>query len=165
MPRIRVSVTLDAPPGVVWADLSQVASHQEWMLDAVAIRFLPGPTHGVGTTFECDTKVGPLRLTDVMEVTSWEAEREMGVVHRGVVTGTGRFVLSSKRRRRTRFTWQEELAFPWWLGGRVGAFAAKPVLAAVWRRNLANLSRRYADGNFVGAAQQGSARRRGRRTR
>ena len=53
-----------------------------------------------------------------MEITEWEPERAMGVRHDGLVTGTGRFTLEPlDDGRRTRFTWEEELTFPWWLGG------------------------------------------------
>ena len=39
----------------------------------------------------------------------------------------------------TRFTWTERLKFPWWMGGPLGALAAKPILQRVWLRNLTNL--------------------------
>jgi hypothetical protein len=55
------------------------------------------------------------------------------------VKGTGRFTLARRPRNRTRFTWAEELTFPWWMGGAVGALAAKPALRAVWKRNLRRL--------------------------
>src|SRR5262245_10359132 len=117
------------------------------MADAAAIRFTGERRTGVGTTFECETRVGPLRTTDVMEVTEWREGEALGVRHRGVVTGTGRFVVgpspggdASTARAGTRLTWDEDLSFPWWLGGRVGAFVARPVLRAVWRGNL----RRFA---------------------
>ena len=56
----------------------------------------------------------------------------------GIVTGRGRFLLEPADAG-TRFTWQEELMFPWWLGSGIGGRLAAPVLAAVWRRNLGNL--------------------------
>ena len=65
----------------------------------------------------------------------------MGIEHHGVVTGKGRFTLRRRPRGKTRFTWTEELTFPLWMGGAVGAIAAKPVLRAIWRRNLRNLKR------------------------
>ena len=82
-----------------------------------------------GTTFECDTKVGPFKLTDVMEITEWSPGKVMGVRHTGLVTGTGRFTLKKATGGRTQFQWKEKLVFPWWMGGPVGAFVSKPVLA------------------------------------
>jgi hypothetical protein len=49
---IKVSTLIDAPPGPVWADVSQIASHVEWMDDAVAIRFTSERQAGVGATFD-----------------------------------------------------------------------------------------------------------------
>ena len=43
-------------------------------------------TRGVGTTFDCDTKIGPFRLTDRMEITEWVPNAAMGVSHVGTVT-------------------------------------------------------------------------------
>jgi len=63
----------------------------------------------------------------------------MGIEHRGVVAGRGRFTLRRRARGRTRFSWSEQLHFPWWMAGPVGAFAAQPVLRALWRRNLRRL--------------------------
>ena len=140
MPGITVSTIIDAPPRVVWASVRDIGSHVGWMADAEAIRFTSRRRTGVGTTFECDTRVGPLTLTDVMEVTSWVERREMGVRHTGVVTGTGRFTLRRARGGRTRFTWEERLVFPWWLGGRVGGVVGARVLKQIWKGNLRRLS-------------------------
>lgn len=143
MARIRVSTVLDAPPAQVWADVQDVGSHVEWMADAVAIRFLSAQASGAGTRFECDTKIGPFTLTDVMEITEWVPGKVMGVRHSGVVSGTGRFTLKKLRGGRTRFQWNEKLVYPVWMGGPVGAFVSKPVLRWVWRRNLARLADRF----------------------
>lgn len=143
-PRITVSTVIDASPAQVWAAIEDVATHVEWMADAEAIRFTSTRTEGVGATFDCDTRVGPLRLTDRMEITRWEPRRAMGVRHVGVVTGDGVFTLSParrgfRRRRATRFEWSERLRFPWWMGGPVGAVVGGQVLRLVWARNLRTL--------------------------
>jgi hypothetical protein len=139
--RIRVSIVIDASRRSVWRAVEDIGSHVNWMEDAEAIRFTSGRRRGVGTTFDCDTRVGPLSLVDRMEVTSWRPGREMGIRHVGLVTGTGRFTLRRRRSGRTKFTWEERLVFPWWMGGPAGSLAAGPVLRWVWRRNLANLKR------------------------
>jgi hypothetical protein len=143
MAGIVVSVEITATPAQVWQVVEPVERHVDWMHDAVAIRFTGEQTRGVGTEFLCDTKVGPLKLVDRMEITEWEPGAVMGVRHTGLVTGSGRFTLTPiDLGRRTRFTWAEELRFPWWMGGPVGAFVGgKLVLRAIWRRNLRGLRR------------------------
>jgi hypothetical protein len=142
--RITVSTVIEASPAEVWATVEDVASHVEWMADAEAIRFTSPDTSGVGTTFECDTKVGPLRLTDLMEITQWDPGRAMGVRHVGLVTGEGVFTLSPaggrlRRRRATRFEWSERLVFPWWMGGPVGGIVGGRIMRLIWKRNLRRL--------------------------
>jgi hypothetical protein len=137
--RIRTRIDINAPPSAVWHAIEDVGSHVVWMNDAEAIRLTSRRRRGVGTTFDCDTKVGPFRLTDRLTITEWKPRRAMGVTHVGVVTGTGRFTLRRRRGGRTRFGWDERLTFPWTLGGPLGATLAAPVLKRIWRRNLANL--------------------------
>jgi hypothetical protein len=146
MARIRVAVEIDATPARVWEVVEPVERHVDWMHDAVAIRFTTEQTRGTGTEFLCDTKVGPIKLVDRMEITEWVAGEVMGVRHIGLVTGNGRFTLEpidpSRQgpARRTRFVWEETLLFPWWLGGPIGAFiGGKVVLRAIWKRNLRGL--------------------------
>lgn len=142
MGRIRVSIDINATPHKVWEVVEPVERHIDWMADAVAIRFQTDQTRGVGTSFFCDTKVGPIKLVDVMTITAWEPEKVMGVKHTGVVTGTGEFTLEPIGSTGTRFTWTESLDFPWWLGGPVGAFVGgQIVMKAIWRRNLRELKK------------------------
>lgn len=138
MAAISVSIEIDAPVDRVWQVVEPIERHVDWMHDAVAIRFQGEQTRGVGTRFLCDTKVGPIKLVDRMEITEWRPGEAMGVRHTGVVTGSGTFTLTPiDLDRRTRFTWAEELVFPWWLGGPLGALVGgKLVMGAIWRRNL-----------------------------
>ena len=136
MGRIRVSTIIDAPPAQVWEEVRHIDRHVDWMADAVAIDFTSRRRSGVGTTFDCKTKVGPIRLTDKMEITDWSDGKLMGVRHIGLVTGTGRFTVTKARGGRTRFTWDERLVFPWWMGGPVGGVVGGRVMRQIWKRNL-----------------------------
>ncbi|MAT06957.1 MAG: hypothetical protein CL424_18140 [Acidimicrobiaceae bacterium] len=139
---ITVSIDIDATVSEVWARLEPVETHVEWMADAEAIHFHGDQRRGVGTSFACDTKVGPIRLRDEMEITVWEPEAEMGVEHRGLVTGRGSFRLEPiDLDRRCRMIWSETLSFPWWMGGPVGAYVGGFVLERIWRRNLTTFRR------------------------
>lgn len=144
MAGVHVIVEIDADVSQVWDEVERIEDHVHWMADAVAIRFDSDQRRGVGSTFVCDTKIGPIRLADRMAVTEWQPREVIGVRHDGLVTGSGRFTLTPiDLGRRTRFAWSEELTFPWWLGGRLGAAIAAPlVLRPLWQRNLRTLQRR-----------------------
>lgn len=162
---MRVRRTLRADVESVWDALADIASHVEWMADARAIRFTSTSTEGVGTTFDCDTKVGPLRLVDRMEVTEWVPEQAMAVRHVGLVTGEGRFTLSPRRRGRTVLAWDEALRFPWW----IPAIPASLVLRLIWRGNLRRFERTIGhvsrSGGRSGPTGSRGARRQDRRRR
>ena len=143
MARISVSIDIDASPAAVWDVVEPIERHVEWMADAESIRFLDDATRGVGTRFECITTIGPIRLSDLMVVTEWEPRVSMGVRHEGLVTGSGRFTLDAlDDGRRTRFTWTENLTFPWYLGGRLGErLGGATVMRRIWQANLTRLRR------------------------
>ena len=142
MSNIKVSIEIEATPEKVWQIVEPIERHVDWMHDAVAIRFTSDQKRGVGTAFLCDTKVGPIRLTDKMEITQWVPGKAMGVKHIGIVTGTGVFTLEPLNNGvRTLFKWEEKLVFPWFLGGPLGAFiGGKVVLRQIWKRNLRGLA-------------------------
>jgi hypothetical protein len=137
---IAVSIGIDVLPDALWQILEPVERHVDWMADAETITFITDQTRGAGTRFVCLTKVGPLRLSDDMEITEWVPGHAMGVRHQGLVTGSGRFTLSQRGTDATLFIWRETLRFPWWMGGPIaGVLGGKIVLRAIWRRNLRTL--------------------------
>ena len=136
----RIAVTRDMPVSQkrVWAALADLASHSGWMKDAKWIVFVDDQRRGKGTRMEVKTVVGPFHMVDVLEVVGWDEGRAIEVEHRGLVTGRGR-LSATPGGTGTIVGWQETLVFPWWLGGAMTAWLAKPVLAAIWRGNLARL--------------------------
>ena len=152
MSDVSVCIELNASPESVWAFLEPIEHHVDWMADAVAIKFETEQTRGVGTRFVCDTKVGPIKLRDLMEITKWTPATNgstgaMGVAHHGIVSGTGQFTIASlDDGARTSFTWTEDLDFPWYLGGRLGEIVGgKIVLRMIWQRNLKALKQLIED--------------------
>ncbi|CAN5845751.1 hypothetical protein BH20ACT4_BH20ACT4_11470 [soil metagenome] len=146
MTSVSVEIVIDASPGEIWSYVEQIERHTEWMADAVAIRFHGERRRGVGTSFECYTKIGPLRITDEMEITRWEPERAIGVRHSGIVTGEGVFRIEPVNAISTRFRWDEQLDLPWYLGGRWTSPVSARLLGRVWRHNLRNLKHGVEDG-------------------
>ena len=145
MSRIKIEVCIRAPLQLVWEMVADIRTHTEWMVDAESITVTSDCSSGVGTTFDCVTKIGPFRTIDHMEITEWIEERVMGVAHRGLVTGSGRFTLQEAGPSDTNFSWEETLTFPWWIGGRLTSIGSTPVLKAIWRGNLRRLSRLVED--------------------
>ena len=140
--RLRVTIDIAASPERIWAEIESIESHVEWMKDAERIVFTSRSTRGVGTEFDCHTRLGPFRTVDHMRVTGWEPRRRMDIVHEGAVTGRGSFLLRPKRNGATKFVWVErQLTFPKKFAGPVGAFVARPLLKRVWRGNLRRLAK------------------------
>jgi carbon monoxide dehydrogenase subunit G len=136
---IHLCTTIGAPVDGVWATVEDISTHTEWMADAESIEFVTERRRGVGTEFDCRTRVGPLTTVDRMRVTEWEPGAVMGIEHRGMVTGTGRFTLRDAGPGLTEFCWTEELVFPKTMGGGLGERAGRPVLERIWRANLRRL--------------------------
>jgi hypothetical protein len=143
MATITVSAWYPASPQELWEEIRHIDRHVKWMTDAVSITFVGDQREGVGTSFRCTTKVGPFVTEDLMTITRWEEASAMGVAHRGLITGHGTFDLK-KRRDGVEITWREQLEFPWWMLGPLGASLAKPVLRRIWARNLRTLGQTLA---------------------
>jgi hypothetical protein len=138
MARIVVSRTMGVPWQRVWENIADLSSHTEWMRDAERIVFTGERRSGVGTRMEVKTVVGPFRTIDIMEVVGWDEGTSIEVVHRGLVTGRGRLSAAAADGA-TLVIWEEDLTFPWWLGGALAAWLARPIMARIWEGNLERL--------------------------
>jgi len=135
---IRLSRHINLGQDRVWKTISDLADHPNWMKDALNLEFTTEQTSGVGTRMEVETKVGPFRTIDVLEVVGWKEGHHIVVEHRGVITGRGRLAALVDNGG-TLVTWTESLRFPWWLGGPVGVWATRPILRLIWNGNLKRL--------------------------
>ena len=141
----QVGITIAAPPEVVWRVLEPIERHVDWMADAVSITF---------TSAGAPRRRHQLRLRDPHRPVPHDRPHDghrMDTAARweSSITASSPVAAASRsagaRATAPRFTWTERLRFPWWMGGRIGALAAKPILRAVWRRNLRTLKQLIED--------------------
>jgi uncharacterized protein YndB with AHSA1/START domain len=141
MAEIVKSVDIDAAPAAVWAALVDYARQSEWML-ATTVRGTYRDGHGVGGRFEAVTGIGPLRVLDTLEITSWEPPYRFRVRHTGrVIRGSGAFEVEPLPGGGSRFSMSEWLDLPFGLFGQVGFLAVRPVFAAGVALSLRGLAR------------------------
>lgn len=136
-----VPVEVDAPARRVWDAVVDWQHQGSWIL-ATTVRPTRGAGRGVGDRVTAVTGLGPLRVVDEFEITSWEPPRRCEVRHLGrVVRGTGVFGVVPESPARSRFVWTERLELPL---GRLGTLAwpvIRPAFVAGVQRSL----RRFAD--------------------
>ena len=146
VPEITVETLIEAPATEVWNVIEDIAGHVNWMDDAVAIHFVGNQQLGIGTVFACETRIGPFKLVDRMEITEWADGRTIGITHEGLVSGSGNFILTEMGKGQTKFTWDESLNFPFWMGGPFRNFFGQKILGRVWAQNLKNLKTLIEEG-------------------
>lgn len=159
-----VETTIRAPEEAVWAAIEDLSTHTRWMADAARIRVLSERDRGVGTVLACETVVAGVRTTDRLVVTAWEEGHLIEVAHRGLVRGWGRFLVLPAGADVTTFRWEEHLALPPHLGGRLAELVARPVLTRIWRADverLRNLVEAGQDVRGLGGSREVSEASRG----
>ncbi len=136
---VEISRALPVPAAHAFRYLADLEDHSSWMADAAQVSIVSATRRGVGVELTALTRVGPLRTTDHMVVTEWCEGSHITVRHVGRIAGWGRLSVEPEGPDRCRVRWREALTFP---GGPLGELIgrlAQPILAIVWRRNLARL--------------------------
>ncbi|SDQ71390.1 SRPBCC family protein [Quadrisphaera sp. DSM 44207] len=154
MARFTATREVAAPVELVWARLTDWASHGRWV--PLTSMTVTRDTGGVGTVFVGRSGIGPLGFDDPMEVVRWDPPTSSragtaGVEHRGrVVLGVAEVQVVPLPGGRCRVRWTEDVSVlsrrlsravtgPLALGGRL-VFGA--VLARMAREVEAESARR-----------------------
>jgi len=106
--------------------------------DAESIRFTTAARTGVGTEFICVTKVGPIRLTDVMSITEWKPCEAMASTTRVSSKGKALSLRSLPEMRHTFLGRAVDLPH---LARRTLGSGCNPILERLWRGNVVRLKR------------------------
>jgi uncharacterized protein YndB with AHSA1/START domain len=147
--RLEQRIAIAAPPEVVWQAVADWERQSEWVALTTVTVEPGGPENrgrGVGERLTAVTRLGPIGVTDRMQVTRWEPPRRVDVVHLGrVVRGTGTFLVEPAPGG-AWFTWAEELDVPFGWLGRAGAWLLRPAGQLLLRRSLRTLAHRLEAG-------------------
>ena len=141
MTRIELTEPVDvaAPAEVLWHVVTDWANQGEWMLGTRVRPTSGGDGRRLGATLEAVTGVGPLGVSDPMEIVEWTPPRRCVVRHLGkVVRGEGVFEVLPLGPERARFLWSELLDLPL---GRLGALGW-PLVRPAFRAGVAFSLRR-----------------------
>ena len=142
---ITVSVDIDAPVETVWAVVTDWESQGDWMLGTV-VKVTRGDGRSIGSEVAATTGVGPLGVTDTMEVVGWDPPHRATVKHTGrIVRGSGVFSVAEREgtggREAATFHWSELLDLPLGPLGALGWPVVRPVFALGLRRSLDAMAR------------------------
>ena len=141
---ITLSVDVDAPAGTVWDVVTDWESQGEWML-GTSVRVTRGDGAGVGSELAATTGVGPLGVTDTMEIVGWDPPHRATVRHTGaVVRGSGTFTVVERGESASTFWWSEDLDLPLGPLGALGWPLVRPAFAWGLRYSLDRLARHCA---------------------
>lgn len=142
---ITVSVDIDAPVETVWAVVTDWESQGDWML-GTDVKVTRGDGRSVGSEIAATTGIGPLGVTDTMEVVGWDPPHRATVKHTGrIVRGSGVFSVSEREgtggREAATFHWSELLDLPLGPLGALGWPVVRPGFALGLRRSLDAMAR------------------------
>jgi hypothetical protein len=143
--RVELSEPVDvaAPAAVVWHAVTDWAGQGEWMLGTRVRPTSGGDGRRLGATLEAFTGVGPIGVTDRMEIVEWTPPRRCVVRHLGrVVRGEGVFEVLPHGAERARFVWSELLDLPLGRLGTLGWPLVRPVFRAGMAYSLRRMERR-----------------------
>jgi hypothetical protein len=140
--KLDVRQFIRASPDQVWRILSDLSGQERWMVDVRSLEITSETKTGVGTVVKVTSEIFGLPLIkDVMEIVTWDAPREFGVVHRGQFTGTAFFRLKPAPGG-TVFVWYEEFVPPLGPLGELGFdLFVGPHLRRVFGRSMNNVRR------------------------
>lgn len=140
---LALTVDVDAPAELVWRTVTDWPGQSEWMVATHVRTTSGGDGRALGATLSAVTGVGPLAVTDTMEITEWEPPRRCVVRHTGgVIRGDGIFEVRPLGPARSRFLWSELLDLPLGALGRAGWPLLRPAMRVGVERSLRRMARR-----------------------
>jgi hypothetical protein len=158
MTRVELTVPVDVnvPADAVWRKVTDWKGQGDWMLATRVEVTGAGDGRHTGAILTAVTGVGPLGVTDRMEIVEWDPPRRCVVRHLGrVVRGEGVFEVVPLDAGRSRLLWSELLDLPLGRLGRLGWSVLEPAfrsgVAFSLRRMARQCEQEHPDGKAGGS--------------
>lgn len=136
---LTYSVDIAATQQVVFNYISDWEKQSEWVLFTSVKQVQNVPKDNTQSLI-ATTKLGPLKIVDTMNVTSWQPYERIVVEHTGrMVRGKGIFSVAKKSNDTCAFIWQEITPVPFGVLGSIGTWHVKPFLSLVFNYSLKKL--------------------------
>ena len=151
---LTVPVDVNVPADAVWQKLTDWKRQGDWMLATRVEVAGAGDGRHAGAILTAVTGVGPLGVTDRMEIAEWDPPRRCVVRHLGrVVRGEGVFEVVPRDAGHSRLLWSELLDLPLGRLGRLGWSVLEPVFRTGVAFSLRRMARQceYAYGQAGGS--------------
>lgn len=141
MPEIVEKIAVAAPAERAWDALTAWDRQSEWMLGTrVYATHLDG--RAIGGGLSAFTGIGPVGITDTMEITEWSPPAVCRVRHTGrVVRGTATFQVHADGPNRSVVTWSEQIIVPFGALGEAMWPLVRPAVAWGLRHSLRAFAR------------------------
>lgn len=133
---LEMNRVLPGPRDVVWRLITDWENQGDWMLEASDFVVLTEQREGVGVEAEATVSIGGIKTRDKVTVNIWEAPNRLGILHQGWVSGEAEMVLTDLDEHTTALFWREALYPPLGILGAIGLSLFKPLMRAIFNRDL-----------------------------
>jgi hypothetical protein len=132
---------LPGSPEVVWELITDWENQGKWQLEARDFVVTSPQREGIGVEATATVSIGGITTHDRVLVTEWQANKRLGIEHKGWVSGRAEMRLTPLEPGTTHLFWSEKLYPPWGILGAIGMSLFKPLMIRTFRRDLDVLAR------------------------
>jgi uncharacterized membrane protein len=93
MKRVELAIDIAAPPGDIWAVLTNPAGFPAWITGMRSVEILTEGEYGVGTRYRVIAGTGDRAVEWTVEITGLEPERRIDYSYTGDVEGNGGWLI------------------------------------------------------------------------
>jgi uncharacterized protein YndB with AHSA1/START domain len=125
--KVQKSIEIAAPPHKIWPFLIEPEKIQKWCITFIKFEYTGKQRSGVGTTFYLEEKAGGPLMKLNFKITEWVENRRVAfsMISGNFVKGYEQSWTVEATPSGSRFTFMEEIRFPYGIIGKIMGLFAK----------------------------------------